>query len=142
MTDARLESHTYRELVLDFAWLSHSENGVLSLANNTKARKAANDEIHISLYSSTIVKLSENKISVSLCGWNTPTTRRRIEEYLPDGFTIMDKEGVCLIVDSNSFPNSYDDRIKIASLSDHGYVDITIVWDEALGDYIYTLDRK
>ena len=130
---------TYEEFTLDFAWLHSSECGVMALGHNTFARMTESRVIHISLYSSVIVKLSKDKISVSVDGWDTPTTRRRIAQYLPDGFTINSKKGTCFITDTNNFSTSFSERPVIAKMSGNESVELVQVWDEALGDHIWIL---
>jgi hypothetical protein len=118
-----LELTTFPEI---FHAIKENNDFPVRIQNNTYAQ-FTEDSIQISLHGSPIVLLTADRISVSLCGYNTPTTRRRIAEYLPKGATIACKKGDCFITLENG------ERVQVPTSEgtnpSNGYVHILHAWN-------------
>lgn len=63
------------------------------IGNNTVSR-VYDDEIIITLHNSSIVRLQKNRVFFRFAGWNTVTTRERINQLLPEYWRIFNEKGV------------------------------------------------
>ena len=118
-----------------------TEKGVsaLTIANNTTAAVEPNPRefgdmgetvITVRLHGSPIVVLTEENISVSLCCWNSPTTRARIREFLPIGISLRcEKKRVFL-------KENFTDETR-EMLEGVDYVGLSLQWDEMLSEWTF-----
>jgi hypothetical protein len=95
---AKLKATTYKELTKLFA---KTPRDSITIGHNTQAIRLVEshgqafcnpDIFGIILHSSRIVELdNDGNVSFSLAGWNTVTTRQRINLFLPPGFHLYNK---------------------------------------------------
>lgn len=86
---------TYRQL--DAYLGDEVERG---LCNNTRARRDNTDgieTIEITLHGHTIASLGQYSVYVRDAGWQTPTTKDRINRFLPRGYYVFQQDYVWYI---------------------------------------------
>lgn len=87
-----------------YEWLQNflSKKDARRLAANTDAIRQSSGSIAIQLYQTKILIFKANgEIELRLGGWNTATTRNRINALLPYGWKIFTKKGIPYV--SNSY---------------------------------------
>jgi len=84
------------------------ERNERTIGNNTTARRDSDDSlasITIALHGNDIARLhapdAGGKVEYTLAGWNTPTTRSRINEVLPVGIKLRTVKGAPMINDDS-----------------------------------------
>lgn len=81
---AKLKATTYKDLDKMMG-----ENQRMIIGNNTEARRSAPYMITINLHGHHIVTLfSEGTMRFTLAGWGTPTTRDRVNQFLPNKYGV------------------------------------------------------
>ena len=64
------------------------------IANNTYLTRLESGGVAIKLHSTNILTIDESDtVTVETGGWQTVTTKARLNEYLPDGFRIYQERG-------------------------------------------------
>jgi hypothetical protein len=68
------------------------------IANNTYLQRRGNDDIAVRLHSTDVVTFHKNgDITVSTGGWNTVTTKDRIQRYTPSSWRVWSESGYMFI---------------------------------------------
>lgn len=76
---AKLKGTSFRELNELLG-----DSNKMKVGHNTWAERDT-DAINIRLHQTVIVKLFTDKVQFTLGGWNTVTTRERVNQFLPTG---------------------------------------------------------
>lgn len=70
---------------------------------NTRIQRHENGDIGVTLHSTEVARWDSNgMLEVSTGGWNTVTTRERLNRYLPRGVNVFTKRGVLYIGNGES----------------------------------------
>lgn len=88
---AQLKATTFSELTNLF---QAGFNG--KLGHNTFCREAG-DAFIVTLHQSDIVKVFRDHVEFTLAGFNTVTTRERINQFLPRGVGVSTRKGQALL---------------------------------------------
>lgn len=116
---ARLKATTYAELD---RLLSKSDS--CKIGHNTVARRDQR-AISIDLHGHTIVTLySHGEFIITLAGYPTVTTRERINQFLPDGIRVFQKNHQQFIGGG-----SYETTWEISAFGSYGLIHSMTPWD-------------
>jgi len=106
-------------------WLNDflSKKDARRLAANTDAIRQSDGSIAVQLYSTKILIYKVNgEIELRLGGWNTPTTRGRINALLPYGWGIFNKGGIPYVSNASGKATEVPPSDKITLTQTGAYV--------------------
>ncbi len=85
--------------------IKKGRNGSKKLANNTYLAKSSNenDYFYVQLHGNTILKIYQTHVEHFNCGWTTPTTKARLNEF--GHLNIFQKKFIWYSADGVEFVN-------------------------------------
>ena len=72
------------------------------IGNNTRLYERLGNTYEIRLHGNVIMQIYKNRIELSDGGWQTVTTKARLNEHLPQGFYVFQKDWEWFIQDMNT----------------------------------------
>ncbi len=88
-----------------------------TICNNTRLVRRSIDSIALRLHSTDIITYKANGVLIlNSGGWQTPTTLRRMRQFLPAGVSITPKKGEWLVehdMTHGPVPESFHDGMEV-----------------------------
>jgi len=83
------------------------------VANNTYLVRRENGDIVLILHESPILTATNGSLVLDSCGWQTLTTKERINRYLPTGWTLYSENRIWYLEDPQKARYAFADGITI-----------------------------
>lgn len=86
--------------LLDLLDSKRTDKDSRKVANNTYVQRRPEGRIAVKLHQTDVLMFSPNgRIELDSGGWTTPTTKERINRYLPGGYSLVQERGVWYLLD-------------------------------------------